>query len=887
MRLLRWLPLFLLSSLASAQFTTVTGTVTDPNTVPYSNGNITAQLITAGTTPTLNGLPFSMSGSAGLDASGRFTMRLADNTQIVPNTLQWSFTVTCGTGCVPPAGGTGPQQFVVSITISGASQDISATLSAAAPALTRSGAATSVPFSGVTAGNNGNVLTTSNSISPSIAAAQIAGTQLWLNGGVQATSVSYTSLTGGSLNNTGLSAQIAYETALGETLPSVVFINSGTGACTGGNSCQATIVAPATLPSGVTGWTVFEGGSPPKKVASCINLAAGVNCVIGAHGAGGNPLTIATAWIQPPNAQASNGGAGTNFTGWFPKVDGNYYPWLGIDFNSCDASAGPPLPCGTPLITHRTFFSDTGNAIQAFKNAFVSINHTPGVGTVTTNQDRALGIMHSTVAGDTSTHYAIEGLQVEADINQTGAGFGITGSPDGEFTTASFQVGDTAAANWTRGGGFAANVIRATYFKNGVGTMNGGLGYTILNGAFSVGQGTFQAGSNATIVRASCPNATGVVVNNLFCYGMLMTYAPTAARYSSGTVALYASSPGLTPVAGSDFLLQNDVPGLGSDLNGPLTAQSLQTNNVASFPVTANIKVTGSVQSAATSGLGTTVGSCTGGASTYTYVFVGIDGNGGSFAASPANTAAQCVNPLTPGNPVTFNVSGLFAQRAIQAQFVRIDIYRTGGPMGTGKIGSLTCAAGFTASGFCSAFSDTGLAADGNAVPAVNTTGGTFAAGYSSLNGNKFFVTSNFTTAANTNLQTITGLVFNLLPAALNYEFHCALSYSQATANAAVAFGIQSSTIAPTNIFANGTEQITVGPPATFVTGTLATLNTTTATTIVSGTPGATATNYTVTLDGTIENPVSSTGNAVNIMVSTATAGDAVTVLRGSYCYLH
>lgn len=147
---------------------------------------------------------------------------------------------------------------------------------------------------------------------------------------------------------------------------------------------------------------------------------------------------------------------------------------------------------------------------------------------------------------------------------------------------------------------------------------------------------------------------------------------------------------------------------------------------------------------------------------------------------------------------------------------------------------------------------------------------------------NLFFVTSNFTTAANTNLQTITGLQFTHPSSnALNWNFHAVLVYSQATANAAVAFGIQAATNAPTNIFATGTQQITVGPPATIVTGTLATLTTTTATAIVSGTPGATGTNYTVYLDGTLE--LAASANTINFMVSTATSGDAVTVLRGSY----
>lgn len=153
-----------------------------------------------------------------------------------------------------------------------------------------------------------------------------------------------------------------------------------------------------------------------------------------------------------------------------------------------------------------------------------------------------------------------------------------------------------------------------------------------------------------------------------------------------------------------------------------------------------------------------------------------------------------------------------------------------------------------------------------------------------SENGNKVFVTTNFTTAANTTLQTITGLTFNFPAVAHNWNFRCNLSYSQATGNAAVAFGIQAATNAPTNIFAHGLQQITVGPPATIVTGTLATLTTTTATNIVSGTPTALATNYYVELAGTLE--LGASANAVSIKVSTATAGDAVTVLRGSYCTL-
>ena len=179
---------------------------------------------------------------------------------------------------------------------------------------------------------------------------------------------------------------------------------------------------------------------------------------------------------------------------------------------------------------------------------------------------------------------------------------------------------------------------------------------------------------------------------------------------------------------------------------------------------------------------------------------------------------------------------------------------------------------------------DTGISRDAAGVIDLgNGTAGNFSAFLRS--GNTVRVASNFTTAANTNLQTITGLSWTVpATSTFTFSYSCDLAYSQATAVAAVAFGIQAATNAPTNIFSKGDQQITVGPPSTYAAGVLATLATTTATNIVSGTPGATATNYTVHLGGTIENPAT-TANTFNIMVSTAASADAVTVLRGSACF--
>jgi hypothetical protein len=171
--------------------------------------------------------------------------------------------------------------------------------------------------------------------------------------------------------------------------------------------------------------------------------------------------------------------------------------------------------------------------------------------------------------------------------------------------------------------------------------------------------------------------------------------------------------------------------------------------------------------------------------------------------------------------------------------------------------------------------------ASGPTVANINETGSPLTNGTLRL----FNVAADFTTAANTNLQTITGLSWTLASnTAQNVPFSCHLAYSQGTAAAAVSFGIQAATVSPTNIFATGAMYTS----ATASTGgVLATLSNTTATAIVTATPGATGTVFVADIDGLIENPSSGSANTINLMVKTATAADAVTVKRGSYCRLY
>jgi hypothetical protein len=135
--------LCLFASGAFGQTTTaVTGTILDPNGIPYSGASVTATL----SNPS-SGTGYTIPGGAaytgvivvpsGANAAGTFSMQLVQNGQLTPGSSTWSFTVCQVQGVTVPIG-TGGQCFTVSgLTISGSSQDISANLNAASLPLTQ------------------------------------------------------------------------------------------------------------------------------------------------------------------------------------------------------------------------------------------------------------------------------------------------------------------------------------------------------------------------------------------------------------------------------------------------------------------------------------------------------------------------------------------------------------------------------------------------------------------------------------------------------------------------------------------------------------------------------------------------------------------------------
>lgn len=145
-----------------AQTTTVTGQVVDTKGVPYAGATMKAQLVLAGggatgqATVTVTSaaqcasagkgsapcqIPFQ--GTAGpitLDSGGNIPsggLNLQDNSLVSPASTQWLFSVTSN-GSPPPIG-TGPQACTATLTITGASQNISGSFSAC-PALSNTAA---------------------------------------------------------------------------------------------------------------------------------------------------------------------------------------------------------------------------------------------------------------------------------------------------------------------------------------------------------------------------------------------------------------------------------------------------------------------------------------------------------------------------------------------------------------------------------------------------------------------------------------------------------------------------------------------------------------------------------------------------------------------------
>jgi hypothetical protein len=834
----------------------------------------------------------------------------AANLQVTPTTSSTSQSTITGNGLFQArvAGGTTFQLCGATVTSGTANIWLNASTAVSLNGLGNGGVAASIAYSGITSGANTSAVMqndTGSSTAP-LNLGQLAGNQIWMPVGLL-TPAGVGVLTGGNISS-GHIVAIAYtlNSAAGETRPSGTISASMSGAtygavCTSGVICSFTFTAP-TIPPGYTGYTPYwcdtsvAACSAPVRVNACINITTNCTITTANLNSGVALPTSNTAFVQPSPMNATNlCPTGSNVFGYTQLSDNTFQPYAAID-----ASSAPnlPSPYGTLTYCNRLFINDSGQNILdgsqqgggPMRTTLFMVAHKSGRSFTPSAaiDDRVISVRGTDTDAGAADYHQWLGYYGEQFVYNSA----FTCSPIGN----NGQGEDCIAAIRARSNVQVATVANITGVVGIHGTAStnvaapniGSCAACVIGVAGSAGQETVtNQNTSASYVGVSgYANANGTSAGAAAGYAF-WAYAPTT-RFTQANKGLLVqnfgtnvadwnitsrgaagdATAGKNFMAGGLYLPAILSSGGGIAVSGSLSPQAVKTVQLSG---TANANI---------ANIGVA------GATTDTYKVICRDVNGGTLptGASPSTTTANATL-----NGSNFNRLTIATTQQPQG-CVTYDIYRTvagGTPSSLGKIGSVSASSSASepvvASGYATTltFDDTGLAGDTTAAPVVNTTGSAVTANF--VRGtNTVRVASNFTTAANTNLQAITGLTWTFIPTAQSYSFHCSLTYSQGTANAAVAFGIQSVTAAPTNIFANGTQQITVGPPATFTTGTLATLTTTTATAIVSGTPGATATNYVAQLDGTIENPAAE--NTAVVMVSTATAADAVTVLRGSYC---
>lgn len=751
--------------------------------------------------------------------------------------------------------------------------------------------APSVPFSSITPGSNTGALTmgTGGSLTP-VGIGQIGASQDLLTIGPITPTVNAWTLTGGSLISThGYSFRLIYNSAAGHTAPGGELQSTPAAPCSSGVSCTVTLNT-VTLPPGYLTYTVgmTDCGSGTCSggeliLASCTNLSSGTACTAGTVGSGALPSTNTAYFVPSPIGTNTCPPAGNPF--WFVFDGTNYYNYAAVD--DSNTGSNPPAPYNVIEFCRLMRFIDSGTDPPLGRNALVLVNHIQN-GTITNagNQDRGLQIntfncLPVGSCADSSSHYGLEGIQCEQDIMGTPS---ITGSPDAEVTCGSFQTAFYATAA-IASNAFGSNGGRFTLFRESGAAIDSD-GMNGVNSAFANGSNVSAGGFIASGIKSSCTNSATATA--LGCNAYTAVLPPTANAFSNAigqgqTGFAIPSINSYTPRSGVDWAFRNDNNTMSSQFAGLVYMNGIMTNGGSTLPVTGSVAANPSItiSQAASVNQPSSV-TCAGGASSYSYALVGVDGNGGQLIGTAQNSGSTCTNPLTSGNPATVNfASGLSAANAaVIGTFQAIKVYRTGGPMATGLVGTMSCIfVGPIMS--CNAFVDTGFAPSSSGIPSGNTTGTLSAAGTAHFTANLGQLTSDFTSAANTNLQTFTSITLN--SAAANYSFHCSLMYSQATAATSMQFGIQLATNAPTNVNAKGRVDTSTSAVAS---GVLNALNTTTATAIITFTPSASATVFGADLDGTIEEPANTNGNVINFMVQTSNSADLPTVKRGSYCKL-
>ena len=177
---------------------------------------------------------------------------------------------------------------------------------------------------------------------------------------------------------------------------------------TSSSTAQSTITTAGNYVAGVGGFDTFclkVSTYASGSVTVVLNPSPALNAgLLSGGGNGFAGLNITTA--SSPNIPAalyspSETPASANPYIFSQDVNGKWHTQAVIDTQTANGGtgSGPADPAGTLAWTRRQYFRDSLTSTQTGKNAFLSVNHNSGVGTLQTNQDRALWISQGNASG--------------------------------------------------------------------------------------------------------------------------------------------------------------------------------------------------------------------------------------------------------------------------------------------------------------------------------------------------------------------------------------------------------------------------------------------------------------------------------------------------------
>ena len=148
--------------------------------------------------------------------------------------------------------------------------------------------------------------------------------------------------------------------------------------------------ADVTAGTNTNALVIGEGGSLETSGDGVIVATSCPSCAAG----GLNISTAVTPNPPSPLYSPSETPASSNPYIFSQDVNGLWHTQAVIDTTTANGGTGngPADPAGTLTWTRRTYFRDTGLSTQSGKNAFLSVNHNAQVGTLSSNQDRAIWV---------------------------------------------------------------------------------------------------------------------------------------------------------------------------------------------------------------------------------------------------------------------------------------------------------------------------------------------------------------------------------------------------------------------------------------------------------------------------------------------------------------